>query len=115
MFGFKTVAKQMMGIVPERVAATVTLKPRGTTETVSVYNAWFKPLAVNLTNYGGMNLQGDETRIRIPDHELNPAGNGREINTSDKITVDSVVYVVMNARLMTVRTVWDCVVRKEIV
>lgn len=113
MFGFKAVAKQMMGIVPERFAATVTLTPDYDNESVSVYNAWFKPMDVKMDTYGGIALQGDETRIMVPDHELNPAGNGREIVTGDYITVGTTVYVVRVSRLKTVRTVWECICRKE--
>ena len=70
---------------------------------------------VRLSAHHGLYLQGNETRIKIPDHELNPARNGREIRPNDRISVDGDDYNVITARLMSVRTVWECIVRKEIV
>ncbi|WP_157606139.1 hypothetical protein [Schlesneria paludicola] len=68
---------------------------------------------VRLSTYGGFNLQGNETRINIPDHELNPMENGREIRPGDQICVTGVNYIVLSTRLASVRTVWECLCRKE--
>ncbi|WP_397568527.1 hypothetical protein [Schlesneria sp. T3-172] len=104
-----------MNLVPGRFAAEVTLLPDGPLPvTTNVAQAWFKSLDVTLSNYGNLNLQGDETLIKVPDHELNPAGNGREIRPRDRIVVAGTAYRVLSARLMSVRTVWECVVRKEL-
>lgn len=111
----RAIARSLMGIVPEKVAATVVLKPDGSATSVSISNAWLKPLKVSYQTYGGVNLQGNETLIKVPDHELNPTGNGREIRANDRITVSGVAYNVISTRLMSVRTVWECLVRKELV
>ena len=110
----RLIATSLIAIVPEKLSVLLTLLPGSAVPTtVKVNNAWFKSMDIRLTAYGGVNLQGDETRIRIPDKELNPAGNSREIRPRDTIAVGSDVYQVITARLMTVRTIWDCVVRKE--
>src|SRR4051812_48465328 len=99
----RSMARSLMGIVPEKVTATVTLTPDGTSTSVSIGGAWFKPMNVAMSAYGAVNLQGDETRINIPDHELNPASNGREIRPRDKIVVGSTTYCVLSAMLRSVR------------
>ena len=110
----RLLATSLLVIVPDKFSAQVTLLPESTTPTVlSVNSAWFKPLDVKLTSYGGVELQGNETRIRVPDREVNPTNNGREIRPRDKIQVSDDVYLVISARLTTVRTVWDCLVRRE--
>ena len=78
--------------------------------TITVFHAWLKPLQVRLTRYGQLNLQGDETLIKIPDDELNPVGNAR-----DQIVINSTTYRVLAVRLMSVRTVWECLCRQELV
>ncbi len=112
----RLIAKSLMTIVPEKVRATVTLMPDSLSPTtVQVFNAWLKPMSVKLAAYGALNLQGDETLLKVSDSELNPAGNGREIRARDRIVVGTTTYVVLAATLKTVRTVWECVVRKEMV
>ncbi len=109
------IAQSLMGLVPGKLAAVLTLLPDSASPiTVNVFNAWLKPLDVNLSAYGHLNLQGDETIIKIPDSELNPTSNGREIRARDQITIGGTNYRVVSARLMSLRTVWHCVARKEI-
>ena len=102
-------------LIPERGEAVVTLSPDYTPESVTVYNAWAKPVASSLKDYGHLNVQGDETLIHILDNELNQAGNGREIRARDKIVWDGETYRVTQsgATLKTIRTVWVCVCVKE--
>jgi hypothetical protein len=108
-------ARSLLGLVPEKMAATVSLLPDGPSPTtVRVFNAWLKPLSVRLSNYGNLNLQGDETSIHVPDHELNPASEGREIRARDRIVIGNSTYIVLSAQLKSVRTVWECTCRKEI-
>ena len=108
-------ARSLMALLPERVSATVTLNPdAGTSTIVPIQTAWLKPLNVSLPVYGGVNLQGNETLLMVPDHELNPTDNGREIRARDKIVCEGTTYRVQSVRLKTVRTVWECVVREEI-
>ena len=110
----RAIARSLISIVPEKLTATITLRPDSTSPTtLTSRNSWVKPIDVNLTAYGGVDLQGDETRIKIPDHELNPADNGRAIRPQDHIAINGVTYVVISARLMTVRTIWECICRKE--
>lgn len=107
------VAQSLLGMIPNTTAATIVLAPDSEAPTtVTVSHAWLKPLDVQFTSEGGLHLQGDETRIKIPDTELNPAVNGRELRPRDNIIIDGQTYNVLTARLMSVRTVWDCVVRK---
>ena len=109
----RMLARSMMSIVPEKVAATLTLLPDSAAPTtITVNGAWLKPLDVRFSTYGNLNLQGDETRISIPQHELNPADDGREIRTRDQIAIHGATYLVLSATLKTVRTRWECVVRK---
>jgi hypothetical protein len=112
----RLVARSLMAIVPERISAAVVLSPDSVTPaTVAIASAWLKPLDVSLSEYGNLNLQGDETRIKIPDYQLNPNNEGREIRARDRIIVNGTNYRVISATLTTVRTVWDCVARKELV
>ena len=112
----QSIARSLMSLIPGKFAARLTLLPDSLAPvTVNVNNAWFKPLDVTLSEYGNLNLQGDETLIKVPDHELNPAGNGREIRPRDQIEVAGATYRVRSARLMSVRTVWECVARKELI
>lgn len=106
-------ARSLMGLVPDKFACTVTLTPDTSATSVSIAGAWWKPVDVRMAAYSGINIQGDETRIRIPDHDLNPAANGRIIRPRDKITVGGVDYRVLMASLRSVRTVWDCLCRKD--
>ena len=111
----RTIARSLMVLVPEKRPALLTLLPDSSSPiTVNVFNVWIKPLDVRLSTYGDVNLQGDETRIKIPDHELNPGNNGREIRTRDTIVLDGTSYTVIVARLISIRTVWECIVRKDI-
>lgn len=109
-------ARSLMGIVPEKLAASVTLLPDSTSPiTVNIFNAWLKPMTVRLSTYGELNLQGDETIIHVPDHELNPADQGRELRARDRIVIGHSTYLVLFTRLKSVRTVWECTCRKEII
>ncbi len=110
-----SIAQSLISLIPGRLSAVLTLLPDSATPvTVNVFNAWLKPMDVHLSAYGNLNLQGDETMIKIPDSELNPTSNGREIRSRDQITIGGTNYRVVSARLMSVRTVWQCVARKEI-
>ena len=110
----RSIARSIMGIIPDRMAASITLGPDTPTPiTIRVFNAWMKPMTVRLSTYGELNLQGDETLIKVPDHELNPALEGREIRARDQIVIGTTTYRVLSARLKTVRTLWECTCRKE--
>ena len=103
-----------MGLVPGKMTAIVTLMPDSNTPTnFNISNAWLKPMDIRLESYAGVHLQGNETRIKIPDQELNPNGEGREIRSRDSIQVSGTTYRVLVARLVAVRTVWECLCRKE--
>jgi len=111
----QSIAQSLIGLIPGKLPAVLTLLPDSASpDTVKVFNAWLKPMDVDLSTYGNLNLQGDETMIKIPDSELNPASNGREIRSRDQIAIGRTNYRVVSARLMSLRTVWQCVVRKEI-
>lgn len=112
----RAIARSLMGLVPEKLTAVVTLRPDSMSPTVvTSRNSWIKPLDVDLSNYDGTHLQGNELRIKIPDQELNPENNGREIRPNDRVAIDGVNHNVLTARLMSVRTVWECVCRKEMI
>lgn len=112
----RMIARSLIAIVPEKVSASVVLSPDSPSRIeVPVFSAWCKPVRVRLSQYGHLNLQGDETVINVPDHELNPTANGREIRPRDKIVVNSTPYLVLSAQLTSVRTIWECTCRKEIV
>ena len=101
-----------MGLVPEKLPARIVLTPDSTPTTIDVLNAWQKPVDVSFTHYAGVQLQGKETLLKIPDIELNPSSNGYVIRPKDQIIMDGITYVVRAARLMSVRTVWECVCRE---
>lgn len=117
----RAIARGLMGVIPERGPATIYLSPDSSVsaprppETVNVYNAWEKPIAGKLQDYGHVHIQGDETLIKVPDHELNPTGNGREIRTRDKILWKGQLFIVtyVGTTLKTVQTQWECVCRKD--
>lgn len=110
----RSIVRTLMGFVPGKLTALVTLMPDTNSPTaITVTNAWLKPMDIRLSTYAGVNLHGNETRIKIPDHELNPTGNGREVRPRDTIQVAGTTYRVLVARLISVRTVWECLVRKE--
>lgn len=103
-----------MGIIPDKLTVTVTLQPDSASPTViTSYRAWRKPLEVNYHQFGGVNVQGDETIINIPDDELNPAKNGREIRTDDRFTIAGINYNVIASKVKVSRTVWECMTRRE--
>ena len=109
----RLIARSLMGIVPEKRAATLTLLPDSASPvTVNVFNAWLKPMDAKNSAYGNLNLQGDETRVNIPQSELNPINNGREIRARDQFLIEGATYIVLMATLRSVRTRWECVVRK---
>ena len=111
----QSIAQALISLVPGKLAAVLTLLPDSASPiTVKVSNAWLNPLDLHLSAYGNLNLQSDETVVKIPDSELNPTTNGREIRSRDQITIGGTNYRVVSARLMSLRTVWQCVVRKEI-
>ena len=112
----RSLARSLMSIVPEKGTAVVTLDARtGSPTTVTVYNAWIKQTKGGLSAYGNVNTEQDKTIIKIPDIELNPTGNGRQIRAGDTITFGGNNYRVTGAggNLRTVRTVWDCDVQQE--
>jgi len=86
------------------------------TSTVNVYNAWQKPISGKLKEYGHLNVQGDETLLHIPDHELNPASNGRQIRSRDIIVFGGQTFVVQAAgtTLKSVLTDWVCVCGQKV-
>ncbi len=109
----KSIVQSLMNLVPNRCPATVILTPDYTARTITVYNAWLKPMDAKLNAYGGVMVQGDETIIHVPDHELNPTSTTNyEIRPRDNITVNGVTYNVISSRLKTVRTNWECVCRE---
>ncbi len=111
----QSIAQSLIGLVPGKLPAALTLLPDSPASiTVNVFNAWIKPIDIYLSTYGNLNLQGDETVVMIPDFELNPTSERREIRSRDQITIAEANYRVVSARLALLRTVWQCVVRKEI-
>lgn len=110
----RLIARSMMVVIPQKLPAVITLNPDTSSPvTVRVNSAWLKPISVSRSLYGDLNLQGNETLIKIPQHELNPDGNGYEIRVRDQISIDGATYRVLMATLKSVRTVWECVARKE--
>lgn len=109
----RRIAQALMGVVPEKRSATVTLLPDSASPvTVNVVNAWLKPMDVTNSAYGNLNLQGNETRINIPQSELNPDNNQREIRARDQIVIEGTTFIVVMATLKSVRTRWECIARK---
>lgn len=110
----KQMANALSDMVPERFAATVSINPdSGSATTVTVVKAWRKPVKSSASTYQGVELTGAEEIINILDRELNPAVNGREIRPRDTITIGSTVWIVQNATLKSVRTRWECLVRRK--
>lgn len=107
----RAAAAGLMGIVPEKVTASVALIPdSGSTVTVSCPGCWLKPLKSTDTSYAGVMLSGRETIINVPDASLNPLQEGRVIRAGHEITVNGTVYIVQVATLKGVRTRWECLV-----
>ena len=112
----RALARSLMQIVPERKPAVVTLNPGHATleETVTIGGAWIKHYASGYKTYSGARIEGASTIINIPDHQLNPAANGREMRQDDRIVFLGQTYVVsaLGANLVSHRTRWECVVSK---
>lgn len=103
------------GLIPNREAVTVTLqRPEGAT-TVSISNAWRKPVKYDRIVNLGLAIGTQVEEWHIPDSELNPDAAGLELKPSnDSITdSDGSVYVVLASQLKTLRTVWVCLCQKQ--
>jgi hypothetical protein len=103
-------------LIPEKGKAVVTLNARTASPTVvTCYDCWIKRETGGLADFGRVNVEQDKTVIKIPDKQLNPAGNGRNIRAGDTITFGGDTYRVtsVTAGRMTSRTVWDCGVQQE--
>src|SRR5579872_7209333 len=99
----KLIARSLMVVIPEKRAATIILMPDSQTPvTIQVKNAWMKPLSVTRSQYGVLNLQGDETLIKIPQHELVSGDQNHEIRARDQITIDGTTYRVLMSTLKSV-------------
>lgn len=107
-------AQGLMGLIPDKVSASVALQSDNASATTVVCpGAWWKPLKSGSTTYSGYALTGTETLLNIPDSELNPAANGRVIKPDDEITVAGTVYIVQVATLKSLRTRWECLVNNR--
>lgn len=99
-----------------RGPATIVLKPLAPArkETVTVTDAWIKPISGKMVQYSQFNISGDETLIHIPDSQLNPGNEGREIRSDDQIVFNGIRYNVTAAgtTLKTLQTDWVCVCKK---
>ena len=118
----RIMARSLMAIVPEKGSVVLTLAPNPLptatrlTEVLTIYGCWEKPIKGSLSEYGHLNLQGDETLILIPALGLNPTNNGRDIRAEDEIVWQGTTYVVVGqgSTLKTVQTVFACVCRYKI-
>ena len=105
-------------LIPETGTAVVVLDARTTSPTtVTCYGCWIKQEqgGLGLAPFGNVNVEQDKTTIMIPDSQLNPASNGRNIRAGDTITFEGGSYRVtsMGGGQKTVRTVWSCDVQQE--
>lgn len=100
-------------VIPERYPAVITLNPGNSTitETLTAQGCWIKPISGKLQKYGDMYVQGDQTLIKVPDDQLNPTNNGRQIRTGDSIVFRGSTYNVTQAgtTVKSVLTTWECV------
>lgn len=115
----RAIARGLMGIVPEKGSIVLTLAPNPLptatrlTEVLTIYGCWQKPIKSGLSEYGHMNLKGNETIIMVPAIGLNPTNNGRDIQTEDEIVWQGTTYDVIGqgSTLKTVQTVYACICR----
>jgi len=101
-------------VIPERGPATITMNPNNSsiTVTVTVEGCWIKPIKSGLQRYGQMNVQADQTLVKVPAEGLNPTGaTNYQIRTGDLIVFNGQTYNVTAAgtTVKTVLTVWECV------
>ena len=110
-------AATMYRLIPDKKPASIVLNAdQSSPTTVSVSNAWIMQDMGGLADYGRVNVENSKTKIYVLDAELNPSANNREIRAEDTITFDSVLYRVTSGggNLVNNRTVWECIVQKEI-
>lgn len=103
-------------LISEKGVAVVTLNARtATTTVVTCYDCWLKQERGGLSEFGRVNVEQDKTILKIPDKQLNPTGNGRNIRAGDTITFGGQSFRVtsVGGGLTTARTVWDCEVQQE--
>lgn len=113
----RAIARSLMSLVPSDTKGTATIILNtyyGTRETVTVDGCWLKQSRGGMESHGMLEVEADATIVKVPDHLLNPNGEGREIRESDVITIFDVAYTVARAggNLKSVRTVWDCYCQK---
>ncbi|MFO0919442.1 MAG: hypothetical protein U0872_14175 [Planctomycetaceae bacterium] len=103
------------GLIPNREAVTVSLQRADGVTTVSIDNAWRKPVKYDRIVNLGLAIGTQVEEWHIPDSELNADGAGREIKPSNDSIEDSSgsVYVVLASQLKTLRTVWVCLAQKQ--
>lgn len=116
MFSQSLMQSLMYAVVPERFPATVTLNPGHATleEEVEISSAWSKDYSSAYATYNQVNVEGASMIIKIPNIELNPANNGREIREGDLILFRGETFKVTGGGglLKSLRTRWECACRR---
>lgn len=115
------IADDFVDLADNTEAATVILRRPDGDVSVSITNALRGPAKYDAQNLDGLFVGGQAAMQPwgIPDTELNPGGNGREILENDEIVVPSrpqVVYVVKSAERRTLGSSvghWFCVCQER--
>lgn len=104
------------GLIPNRESVSVFLsRPGGESETITVSDAWRKPTKIDRIIAMGFAAGSRIEEWHIPDSQVNPDANGREIKPSNDSITDSAgdVWVVLHSELRTLRTVWVCTCQRQ--
>lgn len=108
------IADDLALVVDDTFAVTLTLFRSAGNTTVPITAAQRVPVGRNMNSYAGVLLSGDETIWHIPNNQVNPAANGREIRINDEITHGTTVYIVNGLTLAVLGTIWSCVCRNKL-
>lgn len=99
-------------------AATVTLLPSSNSPvSLTCSNCWWKPLDVKLVTYNNVMIESLDRLIHIPAEAINSSGAvsaapARWIRELDTIVAGGVTFVVKTSRLISVSSVWECLVKE---
>ena len=106
------IANDLSEVMDNLETITITLKRAGGTETVTVESANRSAMSRRNNSLGGAQIEEDDLRFTFQANHFVPVTNAAEIRRLDLVTdADGVVYIVQDAKLLTLQTRWQVAVR----
>jgi hypothetical protein len=107
------IANDLSEVMDNLETITVTLMNRtGGPETVTVEAANRSAMGRKNNSLGGAQIEEDDLRFTFETNNFVPVTNAAEIRRLDLVTdADGVVYIVQDAKLLTLQTRWQVAVR----